>query len=71
MLIHSYDRQHGGAVEHRVTSGQDHGGPLQVTGDIIPLTGWPTPAMRSALASNGDDAPGYIGTDEQGNILHV
>ena len=69
--IHTYSKDNGGLITHNASDGEDHGGEITVTGEVIPLTGWPTPAMRRAVSSIGDAYAWYVGTDAKGNIVRT
>jgi hypothetical protein len=69
--IHTYSRDNGGAITHGTRISEDIGGPLGVAGEVIPLAGWPTPAMRQATDSAGNPMAWYIGTGEDGQIVDV
>lgn len=67
-MIRVYD-ENNGALTTNMREAEDFGGLIGVTGEIIPLTGWPTPAMRRAIDSAGEPTAWYVGTNLEGNIL--
>jgi hypothetical protein len=69
MNVHIYNREPNGSLTHSVGPNCDLGGNLDVTGDVRPLKGWPTPAMRSAVTSHGERMCWYIGTTRDGKII--
>jgi hypothetical protein len=44
------------------------GGPLRVTVELEELVGWPTPAMRRVVGTDGTDA-GWVGCAQDGSLI--
>lgn len=68
MRIHTYSSDNG-VLTHRVSHDTDLGGQITVTGDVEPLAGWPTPAMRQAVDGSGAPVAWRVGTDLDGRIV--
>jgi len=70
IYYHTYSMDDSGRIEHDIMwSLSTRDGQMDVTGEIIKLGGWSTPAMRKATYENGDETAWYIGTDADGNIV--
>lgn len=69
--LHIYSQDAGGIIKHTLAPAHDLGGEKGVIGEIITLSGWPTPAMRHAADGAGNPVTWYIGTDDDGEIIYA